>query len=134
MTDRERLIDLIKQQRNICDNKNCGDCGYAKFGNYPDCQNKMLAHHLIENGVVVPPCKIGTIVYEIRAKGKGSPRCRFYNYSITTNCSLKNAIERGLSLCVEQKLFVKTDMARWGKTVFLTREEAERAMKREECQ
>lgn len=54
MTDRERLIELIRKQRELCNNENCGNCGCAIFGNYPDCQNEMLAHQLIKNGVIVP--------------------------------------------------------------------------------
>lgn len=63
MTDRDKLRELIRKRRKFCNNKNCGSCGYAKFGGYPDCQDKMLAHNLIENGAIVPPCKVGDTVY-----------------------------------------------------------------------
>ena len=122
MTDRDRLIELIKQKQN----------GGWRFitGEYTtDVSNEYLADHLLANGVIVPPVKIGTIVYEIRAKGNGSPRGRFCDYSVTTNYSLRNAIERGLNLYIEQKIFVKTDMTRWNKTVFLIKEEAEQKLK-----
>lgn len=31
---RDRLIELIRKQRKLCNDKNCGSCGYAKFGGY----------------------------------------------------------------------------------------------------
>ena len=51
---RDRLVELIKQARQRTKNANC------------DIERKMLfADHLIENGVVVPPCKVGETVYYI---------------------------------------------------------------------
>jgi hypothetical protein len=78
----------------------------------------------------VLPLPIGSTVYEIRARGYGSPRGRYCDYSVTTNYSLRNATERGVVLYIEPKLFVKTDMTRWNKTVFLTKEEAEAELKK----
>ena len=128
MTDRdrlirERLIELIR-------NSNCVSTWDYHLDDFKDPNPVLkLADYLLANGVMVPPVKIGTVVYEIRAKGKGSPRGRYCDYSVTTDYSLKNAIERGLDLYIEQKLFVKTDMTRWNKTVFLTKEEAEEKLK-----
>ena len=113
MNDRDRLIELITKE-------------VARPKAYA------LADYLLANGVIVPPCKVGETIYEIRAKGKGSPRGRYCDYAITTNYSLKNAIERGLELYIKRKPFVKTDMTRWNKTVFLTKEKAEQALK--ECE
>ncbi len=53
MTERERLIELIGKQRQICKNANCGLCGYARFGGYPKCKGEKLADILLANGVKV---------------------------------------------------------------------------------
>ena len=47
MTDRERLIELIKQ----------GNGGYD-FNSL-----ERIADHLLANGVIVPPCNVGDTVY-----------------------------------------------------------------------
>lgn len=60
---RDRLIELIKATREDCNKANCGYCGLAKFGGFPDCEDKRLADHLLENGVIVPPYEIGAKVY-----------------------------------------------------------------------
>ena len=109
---RDRLIDMIQDSVNGC----------ARHW------AEIIADYLLDNGVIVPPVKVGDIVYEIRAKGKGRPKGKFCNYSITTNHSFKNAIELGLELYIKQKGFVKSDTTRWNKTVFITKEEAEKAL------
>ena len=124
MTDRERLIELFSP---FADGTYNGSGTIIDGTKVDDVVNNLLA-----NGITVPPVSIGTIVYEIRAKGKGSPRGRFCDYSVTTNYSLLNAIDRGLDLYIEQKLFVKTDMTRWNKTVFLTKEEAKEKLREKE--
>jgi hypothetical protein len=47
MTDRDRLIELFDK---------------AQVGCYPISQS-WLADHLLANGVIVPPCKVGDTVY-----------------------------------------------------------------------
>ena len=51
---RDRLVELIKQK--CCDNKcekNCSKCWF-------DDDYRLLADHLIENGVIVPPVRLGS--------------------------------------------------------------------------
>lgn len=118
MGDRDRLIELI------CDKIQDGHCiGYC---NYPPCnQCKDLADYLIANGVIVPPCKVGDKLYEITSRKTIS------EYQVT-------AIHIELfGIFVDWKItqgFVDryiSDMpaGEIGKTVFLTREEAENALK-----
>ena len=110
MNERERLIELLSKKLNN------------------EITIKILADYLIENGVIVPAVKIGTTVYEIRQKGIGFSNRR-YDSGITTQKQLKNAIFDGKTLYIESKLYAKSDNVRLGKTVFLTREEAEKALK-----
>ena len=51
--ERERLIELIGKQRQICKNAKCELCGYARFGGYPKCKDEKLADILLANGVKV---------------------------------------------------------------------------------
>lgn len=52
---RDRLIELIKGAKNK-----------AKDGNCDIERNMLFADHLLRNGVIVPPCKVGDTVYKIR--------------------------------------------------------------------
>ena len=51
MTERERLIELL--------NKSCEERGWIMNG------AKTIADYLLENGVIVSPCKVGDTVYAI---------------------------------------------------------------------
>ena len=63
---RDRLVELLG---NRCCSKQipCEICEYQNFG---DCHKYALADHLIENGVIVPPCKVGDTVYVV-SQGNG---------------------------------------------------------------
>ena len=112
MTEREKLIDLLQNvPADYEGNRGVGT----------------IADYLLKNGVIVPVVAIGTTVYEIRQKGISFSNRR-YDSGITTQKQLKNAIFDGKTLYIESKLYAKSDNVRLGKTVFLTREEAENAL------
>ena len=112
MTKREKLIDLLQNvPADYEGNRGVGT----------------IADYLLKNGVIVPVVEIGTTVYEIRQKGISFSNRR-YDSGITTQKQLKNAIFDGKTLYIESKLYVKSDNVRLGNTVFLTREEAEKAL------
>ena len=60
MTERERLIELLKndscQSPMLCD-PNC------KYASLKRCYEERTADYLLENGVIVPPYKVGDTVY-----------------------------------------------------------------------
>lgn len=107
---RDRLIELMKQadeytlRRLITDNKEA---------------TAAIADYLIENGVIVLPCKVGDTVYRISKRyGKWCVLPR-------TVCSITYSLDsRGN---IAWYLFTTTE-DRIGKTVFLTCEEAEQAL------
>ena len=104
MTERERLIELVRDWR---DNNTDG----FTF--------ESLADYLLANGVIVPPCKVGDKVY--------SCICREYyvrRIIIKDGMPTTFLLESGLygQLCVTESDF--------GSLVFLTREEAEKALER----
>lgn len=112
MTERERLIELCKKA-----NKEWLEKDYN--GGTKKSISTYVADYLLSSGVIVPPCKVGDKVYvfanEIRQKeiqkieiGKNGYMALVFGTTIYDNI---NQI---------------------GKTVFLTREEAEKALKERE--
>ena len=120
MTERERLIELIEKEGSM----------------YEVNDIKHLADYLLANGVVCPPCKVGDTVYVIEP-------CNCYNnYSEYDKCHHRRTkatkwIEmvrvptKHYTKCL--KLFVRPFKIEYfnkiGKTVFLTKEEAEQALR-----
>ena len=92
---RERLIESVKNSLNKHIGKSC-------------LLAENIADDLLENGVIVPPCKVGTTIYMIVTKRAKVTREYFYFIKKTklTFLNLERVLEN------------------WGKTVFLTREEA----------
>ena len=118
MTDRERLIDLMIEAKRT-------DPETGSFTDY-------LADYLIEHGVIVLPCKVGDTVWWVTE-------------IVDENCEEKPDILLGeiASFSVQKEglwAFCRyvNGLTFWhlvsdiGKTVFLTREEAERALKERE--
>ncbi|MBR3974392.1 MAG: hypothetical protein IKJ88_00870 [Clostridia bacterium] len=71
-----------------------------------------IAEHLLENGVIVPPCKVGDTVFQV-----GTDR-KIYQFTIS-------------------KLIYDTDGIAFderaiGKSIFLTKAEAEQALRKED--
>ena len=88
-----------------------------------------LAEYLDKNGCIAPPVSIGSLVYVLRWKrkrtnGKGG----YWNNIIETDRQLEMAKECG-EIFVDCKKATKSDFLKIGKTVFLTREEAEQALR-----
>ncbi len=109
MTDRERLIELLLQGNYIVHRN-----GFKFNAN-------VMADHLLANGVIVPPCNVGQIVWLIR------------NAKIEETTVEKIVLkDGGLYLKLLCNVFYETTCRSIGKTVFLTKEEAERALKERE--
>lgn len=109
MTYRDRLIEILQ------DTLHEWEC---------DVSIKTLTEiteHLIANGVIVPPCKVGQIVWLVR-DGK-------IEETTVEKIVLK---DKGLYLKLLCNSFYETTCRSIGKTVFLTREEAEQKLK--ECE
>ena len=112
MTNRERLIELLKNCLN--DENIVTDDGYVGFG---VCYEN-IADYLLANGVIVTPCRVGTVVWVIS---------HFYKYTkpeIESRKILSVQIYKNGDIQYHYK-----DGCFWqghiGKTVFLTKEEAE---------
>ena len=102
---RERLITIVSQTIGIGD------------------RTDRIADHLLTNGVIVLPCKVGDLVYVIRRKEKRN-KGGYWNAICFTKKVMQKAIKDGTAY-IDCKRATKTDFSLIGKTVFLTKEEAE---------
>ena len=108
MNTREKLIVLIMES--------VGGCAR----NWAE----VIANHLIENGIIVPPCKVGDTVYVV-SQGAG--------FSVVWNVYKATAKAIHLDRWGQFFIHVETDKENIGgyveiERVFLTREEAEKAL------
>lgn len=101
----------------------------------PDWWIEHFADHLLADGVIVPPCKVGDVVYalwDVPTETKYIVYCaeikKISQYN--KNCRLTVFFEiEPVEFRGRRKEYQIDD---FGKTVFLTREEAERALKERE--
>ena len=96
-----------------------------------DGEIEAIAGHLLANGVIVPPCKVGDTVYYINTQ---------YHIALYRNKIYEAKVARmvvtSLGVCLvihikdESGCCEIPDIRDFGKTVFTTRAEAERALER----
>ena len=106
MTDRDRLIELLIDSSRYIDQQ----------------RGEVIADHLLANGVIVPPCKVGDKVYTYGAK-------RIKEWEITfvgKNSRNEYKFIAVVGKCEDLLTFWNYEI---GKTVFLTKEEAEAKLK-----
>ena len=116
---RDRLIELIRTGAYKHE---------VTIENYVIPTSDYLADYLLANGVIVPPCKVGQTVYVISRYYTGSwemYECSIDNITIYE----KNTF---LSMSSKGKFTFGEEVSQIGKTVFLTREEAEQALRKED--
>lgn len=137
MTERERLIELLKQE--------------------PSRHSEDIADHLLKNGVIVLPCKVGDSVWvnsQTLPSSINTWSCTktleydelpmFFEARVV---SIKNAKRKTLKLAIKANCFCRSQYGNCeytkimeyckksysfsavGRTVFLTREDAEKALK-----
>lgn len=117
---RDRLIELIAEAHDLED----VGIDFLDIDGY-------IADHLIANGAIVPPCKVGDTVYYV----SDSP----LNLSVQANTIYEADVSRIITTRYGTTLVIQIhnsygcteipDVNDWGKTVFLTKEEAEQALK-----
>ena len=118
MTERERLIELLdKKYDHFCD-----QCGVNKDSRYTE----NLANYLLENGVIVPPCKVDDTIYIVDEYSN--------EFTGIDECHVSCLEWSGTSWVI----FTDKDCNEHsedyiGKTVFFTKEEAKKALK-ERCE
>lgn len=112
---RDRLVDLINEAKDEYHTIPSVNCCKPTFAYY-------LADRLLANGVIVPPCKVGDIVYMV------SPGGKIYENLVIGMSVWEGEPPRLGFLCPNALVFREDHI---GETVFLTREEAEQALKGE---
>lgn len=130
MPDRERLIEILKlgscPSPYLCD-ENC------KYANLERCYEERTADLLLEHGVIVPPCKVGDTVY-IPWHWNNKNGIAFAEVEEIKIYDSNNHYMFLIDLQSDDEEFNQS-FGGWkigkiiGETVFLTRKEAERALK-----
>lgn len=110
---RDRLIELL-------DNSEC----VADISTFEE-----LADHLLANGVIVPPCKVGDTVYYVKENSNiiSIIMCEVeaLHYAIRSYARIRPCVQRWIG---NQSVYYKVAFSSFGKTVFLSREDAEKAL------
>lgn len=121
---RERLIELIADARN--NYYDFSDEMHEKGMPVGESSEEYIADSLLKNGMIVPPCKVGDILYVI-SQTKDKRILPFIDkYEVTSISIKKKSIVIYHEMDGYIKIFKQTD---FGKTVFLTQNEAEQALK-----
>lgn len=113
MTQKERLIDLLKS---------CPYNDVFMFDGDFDL-HESLADHLLDNGVIVPPCKVGSCIYLISKKSSVPAVTRIDNVLFDGDAIQYN---------MDDDMFFDFSEDDIGKTAFATYEAAEQALKERE--
>ena len=91
----------------------------------------LIADAIIENGVIVLPCKVGDTVWALYSTTEYKTRTgrrRRENCLIRNDHHLSWALERS-AVEIREKKLAKSELPKIGKFIFVTREEAEAALK-----
>lgn len=139
MTDRDRLLNKLKKAKNGCLIKESGGCLLCTYRGQADCTLENIADHLLANGIIVPPCKVGDMVWINYEYSKSIIRTcpvKVYAYRIDTK-------KNNMRICVEGYIKISAygghynhyynGTFKWdsvGKSVFLTKEEAEAELRK----
>ncbi len=114
---RDRLIELLRRD-NCCADFDCDKCMTTRLHCYPHS----TADKILADGWMRPPCKVGTTVYCIVEGFNQVMEGRVRFYTVHKDCIIYEVAINGY---YAQRYTDKN----FGKTAFLTIEEAEKALK-----
>ena len=144
-SDRDKLIELLRN----CIEENIGvDDPNARF----EVDYENIVDYLLANGVIVPPCKVGDMAYKIDYCRCGNPECFEMKHCYKKDTKRTPKVIDSIMLSQKGKRLVAPYKFEWqpigticykiiqkpfklewlteiGKTVFLTKEEAEEKLK-----
>lgn len=118
---RDRLINLMKER--------ISSDGYS-FKLTDRCSDmaiETLADYLLAEGVIVPPMKLGQTCFEICTYRNEVEECRVSSITQKADSSFKIRVTN-----LPHKSVFEITSDKIGKTIFLTKSEAERALARRE--
>ena len=121
MTDRDRLIELITKAYKEWRNNTNFDVSISEF----------TADHLLANGVIVPPCKVGDTVYTTLCYG-------VRDWRIEESVIVEIRKRLGFNLEITERItnnkghctYLPIVLENFGVTKFLTKEEAEAELRK----
>ena len=120
MTERERLIELLR-------NAEVEELEAIKMNPFTYSSTDFTAEYLLANGVIVPPCKPGDYIYEICERRKNGEWQKVVVERLVRSISVGIGGTAWAQCGTTITVFLGENSL--NKTVFLTREEAERALK-----
>ena len=137
---RERLIQLLSRYFNIGDSYtynltrvktafDVGTIGLDDFEEYTEGDVTSLADYLLDNGVIVPPVKVGQTVWYIEGGYYNSSRKRPREKAVTEINLKRQSGKTEWGFIADGTRYRFKSI---GKTVFLAREAAEAALKARE--
>ena len=126
---RDRLIELFERFDYYAPCERCT----KSIKMCEKCKNERYTDYLLANGVIVPPCKVGqTIYYHFQFSNKRIlpfTRKAKVKKICCSNNKMKFVVDAELIDAKEKGIMKSFDFDDFGKTVFLTRQEAEQALK-----
>lgn len=114
---RDRLIELISDMEN--------ELLRAYQYTTDEYRIASIADHLIENGAILPPCKVGDTLYDISEFVNGCSSPEIYEYT----CEYITIFKDKDGETVFEIDAINFHFNDFGKTVFLTREDAEKSLR-----
>ena len=120
---RERLIELINEMaKYIYEQLMDGNCEQSLYA--VEHIDELKADYLLDNGVIVPPCKVGDKFWMIDCSNR-IQKCKIFSVNYHKN---QNDDMWMYGIKIEDGMVLTCEDDDIGKYVFLTREEAERAL------
>ena len=121
---RDRLIELLEEAKTQA---------RATIGSLNNGFGEWYADYLLANGVIVPPCKVGDTVYVIEpctCYNDYDKECVHRRTKATKWIDIVRLPQKHHKKCLKlfERPFKIEYLNKIGKTVFLSREEAERAL------
>lgn len=115
MSEREKLIEIIGKAKYY---------GHETFADrFPKTYLENIADGLLQNGVIVPPVKVGDTVYKINGVSSREYEVDYFDiFKDSSNFTFKIQLD---SKNWSDYVFIED----FGKTVFFTKEAAEKALK-----
>lgn len=122
---RDRFVELVSKAREKCNLTSCCDCEYRDSETLTNCYSYLIADYIVENGGIAPRCKVGdTVWFELYGQIESA-----VIYHCTCELSRKGCFLSGAYAKDTRGLELSFNENSIGKTVFLTREETEQALK-----
>lgn len=121
MNEKEKLAELIIQAIDT----------YATMPLVNGCRPELkyfIADYLLANGVIVPPCKVGDTVYEILPKAGYIRVVNVVGFHLGKFPTLRGHKRKEYFVGYSDQYLLHICIDQIGKTVFLSREEAEKAL------